>query len=366
MATAPQKIAIVTTSLAQGGAERVAANLSVMFSQLGVEVHLISINNAIDYAYAGQLYNLGIEVKQRGWLRRIYKAIKLKQYLQSQQISLVIDNRTRPVFWKEVIYSWVYQNRRLIYLIHSFKLENYLPKSPRLAHFLYSKNTQFVAVSLAIAKEIKRKYGFKKVQTIYNSIPDFTEFQAVPTTEREPYILFFGRLDNSVKNFSLLLQSYKKSGLTDAGVQLKIMGDGPDAAFILEQINQLQLTNFVEILPFQSEPFAVIQQAKFTVLTSHYEGFPMSIVESLALGVPVVSVDCLSGPSELIQSGENGILVPNHNVQALADALHELNTNEALYENCKKNAQKSIEHLSLDSICSAWNNLLQTSYEKHD
>ncbi|MFZ4435101.1 MAG: glycosyltransferase [Flavobacterium psychrophilum] len=366
MASAPHKIAIVTTSLAQGGAERVAANLSVMFSQLGVEVHLISINNAIDYAYAGQLYNLGIEVKQRGWLRRIYKAIKLKQYLQSQQISLVIDNRTRPVFWKEVIYSWVYQNRRLIYLIHSFKLENYLPKSPHLAHFLYSKNTQFVAVSLAIAKEIKRKYGFKKVQTIYNSIPELPAKMPADSTTEKPYILFFGRLNNAVKNINLLLETFKLSGIHQQGVLLKIMGDGPDKIAISSYINQLQLDEYVELMPFEQAPFAVIQHAKFTVLTSHYEGFPMSIVESLALGVPVVSVDCLSGPSELIQSGENGILVPNHNVQALADALHELNTNEALYENCKKNAQKSIEHLSLDSICSAWNNLLQTSYEKHD
>jgi hypothetical protein len=58
MASVPQKIAIVTTSLAQGGAERVAANLSVMFNQLGFDVHIISINNAIDYDFSGQLYNL--------------------------------------------------------------------------------------------------------------------------------------------------------------------------------------------------------------------------------------------------------------------------------------------------------------------
>jgi len=366
MASAPHKIAIVTTSLAQGGAERVAANLSVIFGQLEYEVHVISINNAIDYDFSGQLYNLGIEVKHNGLLRKMYKAIKLKRYLQSHAISVVIDNRTRPVFWKEVLYRWVYQNRYAIYMIHSFKLVNYLPKSPRMAQFLYANNTQFVAVSQAIAQEIQRKYGFKKAQTIYNSIPDFTASQAVPITESVPYILFFGRLDNSVKNFSLLLEAYKLSGLAKAGVQLKIMGDGPDASFILKQLNQLQLMDFVTILPFQSEPFVVIKQAKFTVLSSQYEGFPMAVVESLALGVPVVSVDCKSGPVELIQSGDNGLLVPNHNAQALADAMYELHTNSALYEKCKNNAQKSVEHLSLKSIRAQWNNLLQAIYEKHD
>jgi glycosyltransferase involved in cell wall biosynthesis len=366
MATAPQKIAIVTITLAKGGAERVAANLSFILTHLGYEIHLITINNAIDYAYSGQLFNLGIEEKQSSWLRKGSKAIRLKRYLQDQQISVVIDNRTRPVFWKELMYNWIYRNRTVIYLIHSFKLENYLPKSVFLAHFLYPNSTRFVAVSKSIAERMKTKYGFYCVQTIYNSIPELPKLIPSDSTTEEPYILFFGRLNTAVKNINLLLEAFKLSGIYQQGVVLKIMGEGPDKEQILRYIDQLELTEYVQIIPFQASPFAVIQQAKFTVLTSHYEGFPMAIVESLALGVPVVSVDCDSGPSELIQSGENGILVPNYNVQALADALHELNTNVVLYEKCKKNAQKSIEHLSLDAISLDWNNLLKNTYEKHD
>lgn len=365
MVAAPQKIAIVTTSLAQGGAERVAANLSFLFTAMGYSVQLITINDAIAYEYAGELYNLGSQVRTKGWLRKIHKAILLKSYLTKHQFSWVIDNRTRPVFWKELMYKWVYRNARVIYLIHSFKLQNYLPNSPRLAHFLYPKNTPFVAVSQAIAQEVQRNYGFVKVQTIYNNLPNFSK-SAANSTEGQPYILFFGRLDNRVKNFNLLLTAYKLSGLDKAGVPLKIMGDGPDLAVISQQINQLNLADFVQLLPFQANPVAVIQQAKFTVLSSQYEGFPMAIVESLALGVPVVSVDCQSGPAELIQSGENGLLVPNHQAQALADALHELHTNSALYEKCKNNAQKSVEHLSLETISAQWHKLLQASYEKHD
>lgn len=155
MASAPHKIAIVTTSLAQGGAERVAANLSFILTNLGYEVHLITINNAIEYAYSGQLYNLGLEVKQQGWLRKWSKAIRLKRYLQDQHISVVIDNRTRPVLSKEVVYKWVYSQRHVIWMVHSFKLKNYLPKSKWLAQLIYPKSTPFVAVSQAITKRIK-------------------------------------------------------------------------------------------------------------------------------------------------------------------------------------------------------------------
>jgi glycosyltransferase involved in cell wall biosynthesis len=66
------------------------------------------------------------------------------------------------------------------------------------------------------------------------------------------------------------------------------MGDGPDLNKIQDSIKGLD--GYVTILPFNSNPFDIVQNARFTVLTSHYEGFPMSMVESLALGTPVVAV----------------------------------------------------------------------------
>jgi glycosyltransferase involved in cell wall biosynthesis len=77
----------------------------------------------------------------------------------------------------------------------------------------------------------------------------------------------------------------------------------------------------VTILPFNSNPFDIVQNARFTVLTSHYEGFPMSIVESQALGTPVVAVDCNSGPREIVIDEYNGLLVENYNAINLAAAL---------------------------------------------
>jgi glycosyltransferase involved in cell wall biosynthesis len=80
----------------------------------------------------------------------------------------------------------------------------------------------------------------------------------------------------------------------------------------------------VTILPFNSNPFDIVQNARFTVLTSHYEGFPMSIVESLALGTPVVAVDCNSGPREIVIDEYNGLLVENYNVKNLAAAFNRM------------------------------------------
>jgi glycosyltransferase involved in cell wall biosynthesis len=90
-----------------------------------------------------------------------------------------------------------------------------------------------------------------------------------------------------------MLEAFLCVEIVCAGFQLFLMGDGPDLNKIQDSIKGFQLDGYVTILPFNAD---IVQNARFTVLTSHYEGFPMSMVESLALGTPVVTVDCNSGP----------------------------------------------------------------------
>jgi glycosyltransferase involved in cell wall biosynthesis len=84
----------------------------------------------------------------------------------------------------------------------------------------------------------------------------------------------------------------------------------------------------------------------------------MSLIESLAAGTPVISVDCESGPNEIVQHGINGLLVENHKPEALANAMNLFMADENLYRNCKNNAKQSVELLSLNAIAQAWQELL--------
>jgi glycosyltransferase involved in cell wall biosynthesis len=84
----------------------------------------------------------------------------------------------------------------------------------------------------------------------------------------------------------------------------------------------------------------------------------MAIIESLALGTPVVSVNCNSGPAEVIQNEYNGLLVENYNPNALANAMERLINSQDLYHICKVNASKSVQQLSVEHISKQWNQIL--------
>jgi len=350
------KIAIVSASLGIGGAERFAGLLSFILHDLGYEVHHIIILDHVDYEFKGTLVNLGkLFADERGIFRAIRKGKFIANYLFENNIGIVIDNRSRPAFVREVFTKWIYGNRKRYFMVHSSNLEMYFSFG---AQYLYENVTGLVCVSHAIETKIRERFGFKNTVTVHNPVILTENTTARPDHIPGKYILYFGRLREEIKNFTLMLTSYKLSKAYEMGVKLLIIGDGPDEDFIKSKIATLQLENYVQLLPFQPNVTAYIQHAKCTILTSRFEGFPMSIVESLAAGTPVIAVDCESGPREIIQNGKNGLLVPNHNEEALAKAIYNLLTDADLYDNCKKNTQKSIEHLSLTNIAQQWRQLL--------
>ena len=351
-----KKICIVVTSLGKGGAERSSALLSMMLYDLGHKVHIVSIMDSIDYAFKGQLFNLGKQVKGNTILSKIQKFKQFRRFLKVNDFDIVIDNRSRPSFLREILVSrFLFDANKTIYCVRSYHLETYFIKPKFLARFLYKDARQIVAVSKGIGYRIISEYGFNNVTTIHNPIEPIVEDEVY---KDEPYILFYGRMVDEVKNISLLIQSYKLSHLPSKGIKLILLGDGEDVEFFKNKVQVEGLVNNVQFLPFNANPSQYVKGAKFTVLTSHYEGFPRSVIESLALGTPVISVDCKTGPSEIIQNEVNGLLVENYNAEALAQAMDRMVNDTGLYQSCKANSKKSVAIFSMEAISKEWQKLL--------
>ena len=362
MSKSKLKIAIVTSSLGRGGAQKSSANLSFVLSKLDYDVHVISILNQIDYKFKGQLLNLGIlKDNDDSFFGKIKRFRLFYNYLKSENFDYIIDSRARPKFFKQLLINKIlYAHQKVIYVVHSYWIKNYFPKQRFLAKLLYNKAFQLVAVSQEIKQQIQLEYGFNQISTIYNCLSKSEPVanQDIPKLPQK-FILFFGRIDDKVKNISLLIDAYNHSKLAVNNTKLVVLGDGPDISYLEQKTVDLQLQHQIVFLPYCADPSNIVKRALFSVLSSRYEGFPMVLIESLSLGTPVVSVDCKSGPKEVIQNEMNGLLVENHNPKALAMAFDRFLEDEKLYKYCRQNAKKSVEKFSADIISKNWLNLLK-------
>ncbi|NMH25213.1 glycosyltransferase [Flavobacterium solisilvae] len=355
------KIAIIGDSLSVGGAERVHARLSEYFVANNHQVFNCIFLDSVTYKNSGELFNLGkIHKNSNPITRKISRFIKLKQFVEKNQFDVIIDFRMRNVFVQEFLISNLIYKKKAIFSVRSGVLNYYFPKSSFLSKLIY-KNKKIVAVSSAVKDKIIQEKFAQNVTYIYNPI-DFEEIiklkeEFIPETQN--YILAAGRMNNDIKQFDQLIIAYSKSNLPQKAIDLVFLGEGKNQEKYIQLAKNLGLENRVKFLGYQENPFPYYKNAIFTVLSSKNEGFPNVLIESLAVETPVVSFDCFSGPNEIIQHGENGILVDNQDFEKLSQAMNTFIEDTKLYKNCKSNAKLSIKHLETETIGQLWLDLFK-------
>lgn len=203
----------------------------------------------------------------------------------------------------------------------------------------FGKFDAIIAVSEAVRGSLIKNYFLspQKVFTVYNGV-DIEKFEARNSTPKEnKTILYLGRLDRD-KGLSLLLRAV-------ANFQLLIVGDGPEKTRLEKQAKELGLSDVVEFVgqvPYEETP-KYYQAADVFVLPSEaLEGLPMTVIEAMAAGLPVVA-SRVGGVPEAVIEGETGLLVEPGNVEELSAALQKLLTDDVLREKMGRRAREVAE-----------------------
>lgn len=172
---------------------------------------------------------------------------------------------------------------------------------------------------LAKARVVYNPFDFE------NIVKHAGEYEGNSPIERallqEKYVLSVSRLDEQTKDIEALILAYANALDNGLNKKLVIIGDGPDREYLISIAEKFNLRERVHFLGLKANPYVWMKHADTFVLSSRGEGFGLVLVEALLLCGRVISTDCPVGPSEVLERGRLGTLVPMGDVSALTDAL---------------------------------------------
>lgn len=211
-----------------------------------------------------------------------------------------------------------------------------------LIRYLLWRSRVLVVSSQGVKEDLVNTFGAREgsVQVIPNGI----DLEKVKRLAKEPWPIptpFSGKTITMVsrlcsgKDFWTLLNALALL-VPRLPVRLVLVGEGDFREEIVQMARQLGIESHVVMVGFQSNPYPFILSADVFVLSSLHEGFGNVLVEAMALGVPVVSTDCPTGPRTIIEEGVSGLLVKMGDSEDMTRAIRLLLEDKALAETLAK------------------------------
>ncbi|MBQ2736888.1 MAG: glycosyltransferase family 4 protein [Clostridia bacterium] len=169
-------------------------------------------------------------------------------------------------------------------------------------------------------------------------------------------VIAAGRLTEQ-KGFDLLIEAWSKIYDRVMDWELYIYGEGEDREKLQGMIDSYGLDN-VFLAGYSENLGKEMDKASIFVLSSRYEGFGLVLAEAMAKGIPAISFDCPSGPSEIISHDKNGFLVPPLDVNRLGERILKLTESRQLRRLFSENARQNLYKFNIESVISEWEKLL--------
>lgn len=362
------KIGILVHKCSGGGAERVAGEVSRLLDEQGVEVVFFTFfQEKVEYPFGGE--RVSFPEERRGslltlwnrtrWVRKMKREKKIDVMIsflpQANLINLLTGGRT------------------------VLSIRNNPSKLSSGYQALFGLTLHWadrvVAVSKGVEENLLKAYPAirGKTTTIYNPLGNFTiQERNLRPVKR---ILSAGRLESQKAQYRLI-EAFSRLAETRPELTLRILGEGSLHKTLTAQAEATDYGDRIEILPYTAEIEREYEEADLFVLASDYEGFGNVLLESLAKGLPVISVDCPYGPRELLAPGTAmseqakkmeihafGILTPlceeeEGTIAVLAEAIVRVCDDEDLRGRLNRQGPKRAKDFSREEIGQTWRRVL--------
>jgi len=355
----------VLAGLGAGGAERVVSLLSGEMIERGHDVSVVAFDGPKDPIYHSfqsqvEIVRLSIPAGGKSFLRGIEASVRrvteLRRLFKRSAPDVVISFLT-----KVNVISVLASTGLHIPVIIS---ERNNPAAQR-AHPFWA-----FAWKIAARRASAIVLQTEAIRVLY---PQSIQLRAVvipnpvlpPIVNREPHdglmLTAVGRLEWQ-KGFDTLIKAFAAIAEDFPDWKLVIWGDGPERSRLQWFAEQSGRPGQIELAGKSQSPGDWIKNADLFVLSSRYEGFPNVLVEAMAAGIPALSFRCNFGPEEIIDDGNDGVLVEAENIVMLTAELRSLMQNEQFRQRVGAAAAASMARYGVSEVVSKWEALLKKRF----
>lgn len=343
-----KNIVFVTGHLTGGGSERVLTLIANSMLKQGLEVSIITfedINESYDNSCKVYKLEFSNDFNQIFNLRKLIKKIKAEVVIAFEYyVAIKTVFATRGMECKVIVSERNDPNM----------LNSLLKKKMR--------NLAYLCADILVCQTDDAKKCFsKKTQnhTVVIPNPIKKDLPVWGGSYSNKKIINFCRLEKQ-KNIPLLIRAFKEVHKKHPDYSLWIYGNGAEKENITQYIKEQQLTESINVYNFVDNIHDIAVSCSMFVSSSDYEGISNSMLESMAMGLPVVCTDCpIGGAKMMIRDNENGLLVPCKQEKSLASAICRIIENPSIARKLSSNAIKIRDDLSLENITNVWVSLFE-------
>lgn len=368
------KLGIFIYSLSGGGAERQTSYILSYCVKNNIDVHLILMNTIIKYELPDSLqvhYLERSDADESGILKALkipFLAYKYSKLIRKLKITHSISLLTRPNFINVIArrltnYKFEVITNELAFpsLQYSYKgFQSTFNKT--LIKALYKNSDLIIANSNGNANDLIDNFRVPSniIKVVYNPI-DLDKIKSIEADtslfDTEKFnLITLGRLDRG-KNHEMLIRAVHR--LQNPLLRLYIYGMGELKDELKQLIKKLNISDQVFLMGFDPNPYQYLKAADLFLFGSNHEGFPNVLLEAMACGLPILSTNCQSGPSEIfkleteredLMITDYGILVPIKNMELMAKGINYYVSHADYAKNCRINGEHRIKDFEKDNI----------------
>lgn len=348
------KITMFIGGFAPGGAERIFTDLSNYLSRRH-QVQVLTWSDAAPYyGLCRQIRWIPLKRQDyKGWLGdQMHRYRRLKAFIRKD------DSDAYIAFLPLATYLLLSMKKEIrspvMFSIRISPEEEYRPCYMKLLAWKYMPKADGIVFQTDAQRQYFKKIRVRSCAVIPNSLTEAFLNQRADAGEKKKRIISVGRL-NRQKNIPLLIGAFSEIADEFPMYDLYIFGEGEERERLEQLIFKQGLENRVYLPGVKKNIKEELVQSEIFVMSSDYEGISNALLEALSVGLPSVATDCVGGGARmLIQDGENGILVPVNDRQALADGMRRLLKDTELRKRLSGNAVKVNEDYAPERILKRW------------